>query len=98
MPRASRGTACLGGARRCTHVYGIHARGQIQLLGVFFAFDLVSGTLLGILFLGQFFTPIAFIGVVLVVLAGAGVVWIASTSPLSKTDPDRFALHLCGDL
>lgn len=48
-----------------------------RVLGVFFAFDPVLGTIVGVLFLGQTLTPIALLGIVLVVLAGAGIVWFA---------------------
>ena len=48
-----------------------------RVLGVFFAFDPVLGTLVGALFLGQVLTPIALIGIALVVCAGAGIVWLA---------------------
>lgn len=48
-----------------------------RVLGVFFAFDPVVGTILGALFLNQILTPIALIGVLLVVAAGAGIVWLS---------------------
>ncbi len=48
-----------------------------RVLGVFFAFDPVLGTLVGALFLGQLLTPIALLGIALVVCAGAGIVWLA---------------------
>ncbi|MGO2140894.1 MAG: EamA family transporter [Leucobacter sp.] len=48
-----------------------------RILGVFFAFDPVMGTLVGVLFLGDVFTPAALAGILLVVLAGAGIVWSA---------------------
>ncbi|UOQ56402.1 EamA family transporter [Leucobacter allii] len=48
-----------------------------RVLGVFFAFDPVMGTLIGALLLGQLLTPVALCGVVLVVAAGAGIVWLA---------------------
>ncbi|RKQ84461.1 threonine/homoserine efflux transporter RhtA [Mycolicibacterium mucogenicum 261Sha1.1M5] len=48
-----------------------------RILGVFFAFDPVMGTLVGVLFLGDVLTPAAFAGILLVVLAGAGIVWSA---------------------
>jgi inner membrane transporter RhtA len=47
------------------------------VLGVFFAFDPVVGTVIGTLFLGQLLTPVAVGGIVLVVAAGAGIVWSA---------------------
>ncbi len=48
-----------------------------RVLGVFFAFDPVVGTVIGAVFLGQLLTPVAVAGVVLVVVAGAGIVWSA---------------------
>ncbi|WP_157000581.1 EamA family transporter [Leucobacter komagatae] len=48
-----------------------------RTLGVFFAFDPVMGTLVGVLFLGDVLTVTALAGIVLVVLAGAGIVWSA---------------------
>ncbi|WP_240739841.1 EamA family transporter [Leucobacter triazinivorans] len=48
-----------------------------RVLGVFFAFDPVVGTIIGALFLGQLLTPAAVGGIVLVVAAGAGIVWSA---------------------
>lgn len=48
-----------------------------RVLGVFFAFDPVVGTILGALFLNQILTPIALFGVLLVVAAGAGIVWLS---------------------
>lgn len=48
-----------------------------RVLGVFFAFDPVVGTVIGALFLGQLLTPVAVCGIVLVVAAGAGIVWSA---------------------
>ncbi|WP_228407083.1 EamA family transporter [Leucobacter muris] len=48
-----------------------------RVLGVFFAFDPVVGTVIGTLFLGQLLTPVAVGGIVLVVAAGAGIVWSA---------------------
>ncbi len=48
-----------------------------RVLGVFFAFDPVVGTVIGAVFLGQLLTPVAVVGVVLVVVAGAGIVWLA---------------------
>lgn len=48
-----------------------------RVLGVFFAFDPVVGTIVGALVLGQILTPAAFAGVGLVVAAGAGIVWLA---------------------
>ncbi|WP_244304751.1 EamA family transporter [Leucobacter viscericola] len=48
-----------------------------RVLGVFFAFDPVLGTLLGVLILGQVLTLPASLGIALVVAAGAGIVWFA---------------------
>lgn len=48
-----------------------------RVLGVFFAFDPVVGTILGALFLDQILTPIALAGIILVVAAGAGIVWLS---------------------
>lgn len=48
-----------------------------RTLGVFFAFDPVMGTLIGFLFLNQPLTFTALAGILLVVLAGAGIVWLA---------------------
>lgn len=48
-----------------------------RILGVFFAFDPMIGTLVGVLFLGDVLTPTALAGIALVVLAGAGIVWSA---------------------
>ncbi|WP_258566536.1 DMT family transporter [Leucobacter luti] len=48
-----------------------------RVLGVFFAFDPVVGTILGAVFLGQLLTPLALTGVVLIVAAGAGIVWFS---------------------
>lgn len=48
-----------------------------RVLGVFFAFDPVIGTILGAIFLDQMLTPIALTGVLLVVAAGAGIVWLS---------------------
>ncbi|MCW2288756.1 inner membrane transporter RhtA [Leucobacter luti] len=48
-----------------------------RVLGVFFAFDPVVGTILGAVFLAQLLTPLALTGVVLIVAAGAGIVWFS---------------------
>ncbi|QIM19830.1 EamA family transporter [Leucobacter coleopterorum] len=48
-----------------------------RVLGVFFAFDPVLGTLLGVLILGQVLTLPTTLGILLVVAAGAGIVWFA---------------------
>ncbi|MGO3146045.1 MAG: EamA family transporter [Leucobacter sp.] len=57
-----------------------------RVLGVFFAFDPVLGTLVGALFLGQILTPIALIGIGLVVCAGAGIVWLAGRNRLAPVN------------
>ncbi len=48
-----------------------------RVLGVLFAFDPVVGTILGALILGQVLTPVACVGIALVVAAGAGIVWLS---------------------
>src|SRR5690606_8960241 len=48
-----------------------------RVLGVFFAFDPLLGTLVGALVLEQLLAPQAIAGIVLVALAGAGIVWSA---------------------
>ena len=59
-----------------------------RVLGVFFAFDPVVGTVVGALFLGQVLTPVALCGVLLVVAAGAGIVWFAGErAPGGGADP-----------
>ncbi|MFC5339065.1 EamA family transporter [Leucobacter denitrificans] len=58
-----------------------------RVLGVFFAFDPVLGTLVGALFLGQVLTPIALLGIALVVCAGAGIVWLAGKHQEIKEPP-----------
>ena len=55
-----------------------------RVLGVFFAFDPVVGTIVGALVLGQILTPAAFAGVGLVVAAGAGIVWLAGGRPRDR--------------
>lgn len=57
-----------------------------RVLGVFFAFDPVVGTIVGALFLGQILSPIALSGVVLVVVAGAGIVWFAGSDTRNRLD------------
>lgn len=61
-----------------------------RVLGVFFAFDPVVGTLLGALLLGQLLTPVAVLGIALVVIAGAGIVWLAGapSTPRGGADPE----------
>lgn len=46
-------------------------------LGVFFAFDPVVGTIVGALFLGDVLGLTALVGILLIVAAGAGIVWSA---------------------
>jgi len=48
-----------------------------RVIGVLFAFDPVVGTVVGALWLGQGLTAAALLGIVLVVLAGGGIVWSA---------------------
>ncbi|CAG7616950.1 hypothetical protein LEUCIP111803_02045 [Leucobacter soli] len=48
-----------------------------RVIGVLFAFDPMIGTLVGALWLGQSLTLPALAGIVLVVVAGAGIVWSA---------------------
>lgn len=55
-----------------------------RVLGVFFAFDPVLGTIVGALFLDQHLTPVALLGIILVVSAGAGIVWLAGQRIPSK--------------
>lgn len=56
-----------------------------RVLGVFFAFDPLLGTIVGALVLSQVLTPAALAGVVLVVAAGAGIVWSAGTRATVST-------------
>ena len=59
-----------------------------RILGVFFAFDPVVGTLVGVLFLDQILTPTALLGILLVVVAGAGIVWSAGrNAAVAHTGP-----------
>ena len=48
-----------------------------RVLGVFFAFDPLMGTLVGAIFLGQTLSLSTLSGIALVVAAGAGIVWSA---------------------
>ena len=48
-----------------------------RVLGVFFAFDPVVGTIVGALFLGQVLSLPALGGIALVIVSGAGIVWLA---------------------
>lgn len=50
-----------------------------RVLGVFFAFDPVTGTIVGALVLGQALALPAIAGIALVVAAGAGIVWLAGS-------------------
>ncbi|WP_237466957.1 EamA family transporter [Leucobacter chromiireducens] len=64
-----------------------------RVLGVLFAFDPVVGTILGALFLNQLLTPIAVLGIVLVVGAGAGIVWLSgghgpAAAPAPEPEPE----------
>ena len=59
-----------------------------RVLGVFFAFDPVVGTIVGAIFLSQILSPVAVGGVILVVLAGAGIVWFAGADARGRAaDP-----------
>ncbi|WP_161937439.1 EamA family transporter [Leucobacter sp. G161] len=59
-----------------------------RILGVFFAFDPVVGTIVGVLFLDQILTPTALVGILLVVVAGAAIVWLAGRNQ-AAVGPDR---------
>ncbi|MBK0420508.1 EamA family transporter [Leucobacter sp. CSA2] len=48
-----------------------------RVLGVLFAFDPVVGSILGAVILGQMLSPMAVIGMCIVIAAGAGIVWFA---------------------
>lgn len=48
-----------------------------RIIGVFFAFDPLLGTIIGRVWLGQELTTTALIGITVVIVAGAGVVWSA---------------------
>lgn len=48
-----------------------------RVIGVLFAFDPVIGTIIGAVWLGQDLTLPALLGIGLVVIAGAGIVWFA---------------------
>lgn len=48
-----------------------------RIVGVFFAFDPVVGTLLGAIVLGQIISGSALVGMLLVITAGAAIVWFA---------------------
>lgn len=48
-----------------------------RVIGVLFAFDPVVGTIIGALWLGQDLTLPALGGIALVIVAGAGIVWLA---------------------
>lgn len=64
-----------------------------RILGVFFAFDPVMGTLVGVLFLGDVLTVTALAGIALVVVAGAGIVWSAGQrqAPVTGAQPGKAA-------
>ena len=64
-----------------------------RILGVFFAFDPVMGTLVGVLFLGDVLTVTALCGITLVVLAGAGIVWSAGQRRAPVSEPAAPAAH-----
>jgi inner membrane transporter RhtA len=48
-----------------------------RVIGVLFSFNPVVGTIIGVVALGQMLTLPALAGIVLVVVAGAGIVWLA---------------------
>lgn len=58
-----------------------------RIVGVLFAFDPVVGTILGLLVLGQVISASALVGMLLVILAGAGIVWFSGKGAES---PDAF--------
>ncbi|MGO1435436.1 MAG: EamA family transporter [Canibacter sp.] len=58
------------------------------LIGIFFAFDPTLGTIVGAVFLDQALTTTAVIGIVLVIVAGAGIVWSASRHVPEADFPD----------
>lgn len=58
------------------------------LIGIFFAFDPTLGTIVGAVFLDQALTTTAIIGIVLVIVAGAGIVWSASRHVPEADFPD----------
>lgn len=68
-----------------------------RVLGVFFAFDPLLGTIVGALFLGQVLEPTAVAGILLVVAAGAGIVWSAGRRQLAS-DPQHDTHHEPGEL
>lgn len=55
-----------------------------RVLGVFFAFDPVIGTLVGTLLLGQAIGLPVVLGIVLVIGAGAGIVWLSGARERSE--------------
>lgn len=63
-----------------------------RVVGVLFAFDPVIGTLIGYFWLGQVLTPLAVVGIVLVVAAGAGIVWLAGARGAPPQDLDTLPL------
>ena len=63
-----------------------------RVIGVFFAFDPVVGTIVGALFLGQTLSLPAMGGIALVVASGAGIVWLAGRrGPAATTGPIHVA-------
>lgn len=64
-----------------------------RVIGVLFAFDPMVGTLVGALWLGQALTLPALIGIGMVIVAGAGIVWFAGGGPetASETSPEGSA-------
>lgn len=63
-----------------------------RTLGVFFAVDPVTGTLIGAIFLEQMLAPITVAGILLVVFAGGGIVWLAGRSTLAKPRTKEFSV------
>lgn len=62
-----------------------------RIIGVFFAFDPVVGTIVGALFLGQTLAIPALAGIALVVASGAAIVWLAGKPTRSAivANPDE---------
>lgn len=68
-----------------------------RVVGVLFAFDPVIGTLIGYFWLGQTLTPLAVCGIVLVVGAGAGIVWLAGARAAPQDPGELVTLPLSAD-
>lgn len=58
------------------------------LIGIFFAFDPTLGTIIGAVVLGQTLSMTVLIGIILVIAAGAGIVWSASRTLPEQALPD----------